>query len=132
MISQILGSQKNLHVRGDGTEGDLVIMITMMIVLIPLMMIEDDIVDTHDIFSDWPGGSFLRSYDLHYCEDDDCPYPHDEIFSDWPSGSLLRQHPRFKACLWSRQGEAGRGAVNLVRNSIIFSIIEILSIIYFL
>ena len=64
MISQILGSQKNLHVRGDGTEGDLVIMIATMIVPIPLMMIEDDFVDIHDIFSDRPGGSLLRQHDI--------------------------------------------------------------------
>ena len=48
--------------RGDGTEGDLVTLITMMIV--PLMMIEDDIVDIHDIFSDRPGGSILGQHNI--------------------------------------------------------------------
>ena len=84
---------------------------------------------TVDRFSDRPHGSLLWSYDRHYCEDDDCPYPHPEIFSDRPSCSLLRQQSRIKAGLWTCQGAGGGPAVKFSKKKKKKKLFEILALV---
>ena len=39
ILSQVLGSHKNLHVKGDGTEGDLVIIIMIKMTIMEIIVI---------------------------------------------------------------------------------------------
>ena len=55
---QILGSQKKLHVRGDGSEGDLVTKNMIMIIIVN-MVVGDGDGDEHDCLGISPDFLFL-------------------------------------------------------------------------
>ena len=69
ILSQVLGSHKNLHVKGDGSEGDLVIIIIIEMTIMEIIVITKIIVydDDHE---DHGYGDHQDEHD--YNEDGNC------------------------------------------------------------